>query len=137
MRLPRQSICFIFLATVAIGCHTNVPLPSGRWFEKTPPPMSLNGTRAEMRAELLSHVPVGASLEEARAVMKRNGFVCRSADEESRQVLVCTKRQQAGSELAYEWRVELFHDGDNVTGADVAMLGFGPGAAQPAAEPEN
>lgn len=95
--------------------------------------MVLDGTRAQMRAEVLSHVPVGTSLEEARAVMKRNGFVCQAADDGSPPALICTKRRQSGPELAYEWRIELRHDGQKVTGVDAGLLGYGPEEAEPAA----
>ena len=141
MRDSWPAISIVALALVA-GCHTSSTLPGSGWFAKNPPTIVLEGTRAEMRAELMHHVPVGTSIEDAREVMRFNGFEIHDRAGAEPGALLFTRRRHASAELSYEWRVELRHDGARITGTDVAMLGFGPeeteaaaaGNAEPVAE---
>ena len=121
------------LLALSVGCHTSSPLPGAGWFARNPPTFLLEGTRAEMRAEVMHHLPVGTPIEDAREVVRYNGFAIRKSAEADPKTMLWTKRRHAGADVSYEWRVELRHDGEKITGVDVAMLGFGPDEADEAA----
>lgn len=106
----------IFVALVAFGC-SGLPTLGG---------MRLSNNTEAMQKEVTRHVSVGMPIEDARRVMKRNGFDCDDRPAE-RPYLYCSRRNgRSAIILQNEIAVSIYHDQGRVTQVDTRCSSFGP-----------
>jgi hypothetical protein len=78
------------------------------------------------REAVLQEVPVGTSLEQARAIMAGHGFACEEREEEKGPYLLCKVARNSRFMMADVVEVKLYHSRGKVTAVDVSRYLDGP-----------
>jgi hypothetical protein len=111
--MPDSLLVTILLIALFAGCHdeqltNNHSGKSG---------MRMLEDSGDMQKEVLTLVPVGTSIEQARAIMEKNGFDCSlSQDEESgAKRLYCVLERTWKWPVSRKWQIRFQYDDTGVT----------------------
>ncbi|MDZ4819849.1 MAG: hypothetical protein SGJ20_12845 [Planctomycetota bacterium] len=89
--------------------------------------MSFYDDPAEMRLEILKHVPLGAPLATAKSIMEANGFDCAIHQGEAKSpYLYCDQSRIWKEPVVRRWQVVVYYDESGVTDITVSTGLIGP-----------
>jgi hypothetical protein len=91
-------------------------------------PISLCSNESVMKAEVLQHIPVGTSIQDAERIMKQSGFECSfvEADGTNPPFLFCDIHKTEKWPVSRRWMISIQYTQDEVTDVTVGTGLIGP-----------
>ena len=112
----RGEVLFFLLGSVLAGCHGNQKVQS----------LILSDDETIARNELLKHIPVHSSIDDAEMFMRRNHFDCSREHDEAGLYLYCDRSGSKDAFVETRWQVLIRYETDTVTDIKVSVGYIGP-----------
>lgn len=107
MRL-QQTLINMFLAVLCVvtGCRSSHNSASG--------PVTLHEDDVSTKQEVLRHIPIGSSVDDAQALMEKSGCTCAKYSDEDGRYLYCYHEKSVKLTYGRIWKIFFYYNNDGV-----------------------